>query len=60
MPAVRELFHELGCSTEQSHLHRLIAIDVPPAVSLEEVRQVLDSGKEEERWGYEEACLAQP
>jgi hypothetical protein len=50
----------LGCSTEQSHLPRLLAIDVPPEVSLEKLRQVLDSGKEEERWGYEEACLAPP
>jgi hypothetical protein len=60
VPTVRELFHQLGCSTEQSHLPRLFSIDVPPAVSLEKVRQVLESGKEEGRWGYEEACLAQP
>jgi hypothetical protein len=60
VPAARELFHQLGCSTEQSHLPRLFAIDVPPSVSLEMVRQVLDAGKQEEQWGYEEACLAQP
>ena len=60
VPAARELFHQLGCATEQSHLPRLFAIDVPPSVSLEKVRQVLDSGKEEEQWGYEEACLASP
>src|SRR5688500_15878077 len=55
VPAARELFHQLGCSTEQSHLPRLFAIDVPPSVSLERVRQLLDAGKQEERWGYEEA-----
>lgn len=60
VPAVHALFKQRGCSTEQSHLPRLIAIDVPPAVSLDELKQVLDSGREQERWGYEEACLAEP
>jgi hypothetical protein len=58
--AARAHFQQLGCSTEQSHLPRLIAIDVPPTVSLEKLRQQLDSGKEAEQWGYEEACLGQP
>lgn len=60
VPAVRELFKQRGCSTEQSHLPRLIAIDVPPTVSLEELKQLLDAGREQNRWGYEEACLAEP
>ncbi len=60
VPAVHALFKQMGCSTEQSHLPRLIAIDVPPSVSLDELKRVLDSGREQERWGYEEACLAEP
>ena len=58
VPAARKLFHDMGCSTEQSHLPKLFAIDVPPSVSLEEVRRVLSAGQEQERWVYEEACLA--
>ncbi|MET0403628.1 MAG: DUF4265 domain-containing protein [Cystobacter sp.] len=58
--AARALFRQLGCSTELSHLPRLLAVDVPPAVSLEELKQVLESGRHQDRWGYEEACLAQP
>jgi hypothetical protein len=60
VPAVRALFKQLGCSTELSHLPRLLAVDVPPSVSLEELKQVLESGRHQDRWGYEEACLAQP
>jgi hypothetical protein len=60
VPAVRALFTQLGCTTELSHLPRLIAVDVPPAVSLDRVKEVLDSGRDQNRWGYEEACLAQP
>jgi hypothetical protein len=60
VPAVHALFQQMGCSTEQSHLPRLIAIDVPPSVSWNELKRVLDSGREQERWGYEEACLAEP
>jgi len=58
--AVRTLFKQLGCSTELSHLPRLLAVDVPPSVSLAELKQVLESGRHQDRWGYEEACLAQP
>jgi len=60
VPEVRGLFKQLGCSTEQSHLRGLIAIDVPPSVSRDELKRVLDSGREQDRWDYEEACLAQP
>lgn len=60
VPAVRALFKQLGCSTELSHLPRLLAVDVPPSVSLDELKEVLNSGREQGRWGYEEACLAQP
>ena len=58
VPEVRGLFKQLGCSTEQSHLRGLIAIDVPPSVSWDELKRVLDTGREQDRWDYEEACLA--
>lgn len=57
--AVRDLFRQLGCSSELSHLPHLIAVDVPPSVSLQELKKVLDAGQEQDRWGYEEACLHQ-
>jgi|SRR6218665_640495 len=59
VPAVRALFEQKGCSVEQSHLPRLIAVDVPPSVPLESLRPVLEAGREQGRWDYEEACLAE-
>jgi hypothetical protein len=57
---VRALFKRMGCSTELSHIPGLIAVDVPPSVSLESLRRVLDEGRSQGRWDYEEACLAAP
>ena len=60
VPSVKALLEQLGCAIEQSHIPGLISVDVPPAVSLAMVRQLLDEGEAQERWGYEEACLASP
>lgn len=57
-PAIRAFFAELGCISEQSHIPGLIAVDVPPSVPLEPLRQFLADGAAEDAWGYEEACLA--
>lgn len=53
----RHQMRELGCATELSHVPGLIAIDVPPGVPLETVRQVLDAGEEVGDWEYEEAAV---
>ncbi|HEX5751251.1 MAG TPA: DUF4265 domain-containing protein [Archangium sp.] len=58
IPSVRALLQEMGCSIEQSHIPGLISVDVPPTVSLAVLRTALDEGEAQERWGYEEACLA--
>lgn len=58
--AVHGTFKQMGCSTEQSHLRGLIAIDVPPSIARDELKRVLEAGREQDRWDYEEACLAQP
>ena len=46
----------LGCDTEQSHVPNLFAIDVPPQVSMEDVRRLLNVPGASERWEYEESC----
>jgi hypothetical protein len=58
VPAVRKLLEERGCASEGSHIPGLISVDVPPSVSLAMLRSLLDAGEAQERWGYEEACLA--
>jgi hypothetical protein len=60
VPAVKALLEELGCSIERSHIPGLISVDVPPTVSMATLKPVLDEGEAQERWGYEEACLASP
>lgn len=55
--SVLEQFRHMGCTSEKSHIPGLVALDVPRSVALEALQQVLDSGMEQERWDYEEACL---
>jgi hypothetical protein len=49
----------LKCSWEGSHLKNLIAIDVPPNVSYQVVKEYLGKGEKENQWSYKEACLGQ-
>ncbi|WP_375771809.1 DUF4265 domain-containing protein [Archangium gephyra] len=56
-PALRHELEALGCDTELSHIPNLVAVDVPPAVSLDEIRRLLEMGTVSERWEFEEACL---
>jgi hypothetical protein len=60
VPEVCRLLEQLGCGTERSHLPRLVAIDIPPSVPLEAVREALAPGHSQERWEHEESCLGQP
>jgi hypothetical protein len=55
---VSALLQKMGCAVERSHIPGLISVDVPPAVSLAVLKPILDEGEAQERWGYEEACLA--
>jgi len=56
--SVIALLKNMGCAVERSHIPGLVSVDVPPDVSLAVLRPVLDEGEAQERWGYEEACLA--
>lgn len=54
---VRVQLRELGCSSELSDFDRLVAVNIPPAVEYEKVKEFLDEGMREGRFEYEEACL---
>lgn len=58
VPFVREELKHYGCSTELSNMKNLIAVDIPPNVSYKEIREYLDKGEVEEKWEYQEACIA--
>lgn len=55
---LRSRLHALGCGSERSHISGLISVDVPPSVQLVAPKRILDLGKEQGFWGYEEATLA--
>jgi hypothetical protein len=59
VPAILEHFERQGCTGENHFTPRLIALDVPPSISLDELKQELDMGYALARWDYEEACIAQ-
>jgi hypothetical protein len=57
---VRAALHALGCKTELSHLPSLVAIDVPPDVAIQEVRDHLDDLSSKGVLDYEEAAMRHP
>lgn len=59
LPGIIQRFESQGCSSETT-LGRLVALDVPPSVSLEDLRERLEMGFAQSQWDYEEACIFQP
>ena len=57
LDSVRANLSELGCSTELSHLPNLIAVDIPPDVELNRIREYLSRGELDGRWEYEESAV---
>ena len=55
--AKRDELHQSGCSSELSELPRLVAVDIPPEVSYEQIKVTLDEGESSGQFEYEEACL---
>ena len=54
---LRDELENLNCYSELSHIKRLIAVDIPPEVSIGLVRTLLDEGEKQEIWSYEESSL---
>jgi hypothetical protein len=59
VPTVIERFERLGCVSETT-FNKLVALDVPPSLSLEDLRERLDLGFTQGQWDYEEACIFHP
>ena len=54
---VRAALRQLGCPSEVSDLPRLVAVDVPPEVPYEKVKELLEQGEGSGQFEYQEACL---
>jgi len=56
--SLRSELRKMGCSSELFSKLGLIAIDVPPNVSLQNVAALLTQGENQGYWEYEEAALS--
>ena len=54
---VREELKTMGCDSEISDQPCLVAVDIPPSVRYEKIREYLDAGEADGTWAYQEACL---
>jgi|HubBroStandDraft_2_1064218.scaffolds.fasta_scaffold907127_1 hypothetical protein len=56
--AIGQDLEHFGCMWRRSDDKRLIAFDVPKHVPYRPIKDWLDQGEREQRWGYREACLS--
>ena len=56
-PTIEQL-KKMGCDYEGSNITTLISVDIPPEVDYKNVKQFLDEGEKNDKWSYEESCLA--
>jgi hypothetical protein len=49
---------EMGCLTEISPSPEIIAIDVPPAIALSGIRNILGEGEDKGLWSFDEGTVA--
>jgi hypothetical protein len=59
VPAITERFERMGCLSETTFT-KLVALDVPPDLPMEDLRERLDLGFTQGQWDYEEACIFHP
>jgi hypothetical protein len=56
--SVREELNKLGCESEGFLQRKIVAVNIPKAVNYRPVKDFLDSGEQQQKWTYEESCLA--
>ena len=57
--AIGKDLEQFGCLWRRGDDKHLIAFDVPKHVLYRPIKDWLDQGEREQRWGYREACLSQ-
>lgn len=56
--SVREELSKLECESERFLQRKMVAVNVPKAVDYKTVKSFLDRGEQQQKWTYEESCLA--
>lgn len=54
---IRQELRSMGCPSELSDLNRLVAVDIPPTVPYDMVRDALEKYEREGLLEYEESCI---
>lgn len=49
---------KMGCSYEGSNIPTLISVDIPPEVDYNLIKAYLENGEQDDKWSYQEACIA--
>ena len=55
--SARDSFKELGCSSEQSYVPKLFALEIPRTVSAVPIMALLEDGLRNDKWEYEIGVL---
>ncbi|HVU54102.1 MAG TPA: DUF4265 domain-containing protein [Puia sp.] len=56
--AIGKDLEQFGCLWRRNSNKYLIAFDVPKHIPYRPIKDWLDQGEKEQRWGYREACLS--
>lgn len=55
---VREDLNRLGCESEVLLQRKIVAVNIPKGVNYKPIKDFLDRGEQQQKWTYEESCLA--
>jgi hypothetical protein len=56
--SVREDLNGLGCQSEVLLQKKIVAVNIPKEVNYQPIKDFLDRGEQQQKWTYEESCLA--
>lgn len=54
---LRKELEKLGCDSERDYVPQLISVDIPPAVDIRNVWNLLEQGLNSDKLEYEDACI---
>jgi hypothetical protein len=56
--AVRHDLADFGCESEVLRQKKTLAVNIPKGVKYKPIKDFLDTGEQQQKWRYEESCLA--
>lgn len=56
--STRKWLYDSGCESEVLPARSIVAVNIPKLVSYTPIKEFLEMGEQQEKWVYEESCLA--